>query len=118
MIVYVVQNQMRFDREKGELVPRFNLSSAEQYGELSYLLSPSASPFNPEGVLKEMAERLADFTSEDYLLLVGNPVLIGMASALAADIAGVVQFLQWSGKDQKYITIRAEVFPDCVQQEG
>ena len=115
MTVYVVQNQMRFDHGKGKLVPRFDLSSAEQYGEISFLLSPSASPFNPDSVLTEMSERLQGFTSDDHLLLVGNPVLIGLASALAADIAGTVQFLQWHGKDQKYITVKAEVFPDCAQ---
>ncbi|MBW2636282.1 MAG: hypothetical protein JRC86_01935 [Deltaproteobacteria bacterium] len=118
MTVFVVQNQMRFDHGKNKLVPRFDLSSAEQYGELSFLLSPSASPFNPESVLNEMAKRLENFSSEDHLLLVGNPVLIGMASALAADIAGTVQFLQWSGKDRKYIIIKAGVFPDCAQEEG
>jgi len=111
MTVYVIQNQMRFDHKEKELVPRFDLTSANEYGEIEFLLSPSAAPFNSEGVHSELSEKLAQFTVDDHLLLVGNPVLIGMASALAADAAGTVNFLQWSGKDQKYIVIRAEIFP-------
>lgn len=112
MTVYVIQNQMRFDHTKQELVPRFDLTSASEYGEIEFLLSPSAGPFSPESILSELREKLADFTDDDHLLLIGNPVLIGLASAIASDMAGIVNFLQWSGKDQKYIIIRADVFPD------
>lgn len=110
MTVYVVQKQMHLDREKQEYVERFNLEPAKEYGELRYLLSPTAAPFRPDSVLEDLEEGLKDFTDEDFLLLVGNPVLIGLASALAAIKSGTVNFLQWSGKDQKYLCIRAEIF--------
>ena len=111
MTVYVVQKQMRFDRESGSLVPKFDLEPAEEYGAIEYLLSPTAAPFNPGPILAELRERLARFNDEDYLLLVGNPVIIGWAMAIAADINGNVKALQWSGKDQRYICIDAEVLP-------
>lgn len=112
MTVFVIQDQMRWSHEENKLVPKFNLSPAKEYGELQFLLSPSAAPFNTEAILKELSEKLSEFTDEDYLLLVGNPAIIGMATALAANVAGTVNFLQWSGKDKGYIVIKADIFID------
>lgn len=110
--VFVVQKQHRFDEAKGELVPKFDLASAEQYGEIVYLLSPTASPFNPDPIIAELQEKLAGFTEADSLLLVGNPCLIGFATAIAADATdGFVRLLQWSGRDRAYIPVEADVFP-------
>lgn len=112
--VYVIQAQHRWDEGKGALVPKFDLSSAEQYGEISYLLSPTASPFHPEPIIAELRQKLHNFDGDDYLLLVGNPCLIGFATAIAADFnEGVVNLLQWSGKDRSYIPVAAELFPEA-----
>lgn len=108
--VYIVQKQMRFDHTLQELVERFDTAPAEEFGDVVFLLSPSAAPFNPESIIKELSEKLSMFTPDDYLLLVGNPILIGLASAIAADVAGTVNFLQWSGKEQGYLAVTAEVF--------
>lgn len=111
--VFVVQKQHRFDEQKGELVPKFDLTSAEVFGEVVYLLSPTASPFNPEPIIAELAEKLADFGDQDSLLLVGNPCLIGWATAIAADNNdGFVRMLQWSGRERAYIAVEATVFTD------
>lgn len=107
--VYVVQNQHRWDHASQSFKPKFDFSSAEQYGELVSLLSPTAAPFRPEGFLPELHEKLAQMQPEDYLLLIGNPVLIGLTVAVAADfLDGRVQMLQWSGKDGRYLPIVAD----------
>lgn len=109
--VFVVQQHVRWDKERQELVPKFDLEPAAEYGELEFLLTPNAAPFNSAPIIRELREKLADFCDDDYLLLVGNPCLIGFASAVAADWNdGRVKFLQWSGKDQKYIPVEAELF--------
>ena len=109
-IVYVVQNTMRADSQTGELVPKFDLSPARRHGELRYLLSPSAGPWTPEAVLPELARKLDGYRPEDFLLLVGSPILIGWAVALAAQASGgVVQCLQWSGSSQGYRAVRADL---------
>lgn len=106
--VFVVQNQHRWNRDAGRFEPKFDLTPAQQFGELVYLLSPTAAPFRPEPVIEELREKLADFGPDDHLLLVGNPVLIGFAVALAAESnGGDVSLLQWSGKDQRYIQVNA-----------
>lgn len=105
--VFVVQNQHRSDPETGNMVPKFNLAPAAQYGELVYLLSPTAAPWRPDPLVEELSAKLADFTSADFLLLIGNPVLIGFATAIAAKANdGDINCLQWSGREQKYIVVR------------
>lgn len=112
MTVYAVQQQMRFDQTRKELVPRFpSINKAERWGNLVYLLSPSAHPFNPELVLGDMHEKLSGFSDEDHLLLIGNPGLIGMATAIAAHYNdGSVKLLQWSGRHNEYTEIIAKIY--------
>lgn len=113
--VFVVQKTMRWDRDKGDLVPKFDVSPASEYGTVDYLLSPTASPFRPQALLGELHDKLKTFGPDDHLLLIGNPVLIGMAVAIAADYTyGEVNVLQWSGKAGKYLPIAISgLFADC-----
>lgn len=109
--VFVVQKQLRMD-DQGQLVPKFDLSTAEQYGDIIYLLSPTASPFNPASIVPELNEKLEDFNSGDSLLLVGNPCLIGWSTAIAASQNdGFVRLLQWSGQSRSYIVVEADLSP-------
>ncbi len=109
--VYIVQNPMRYDEGKGQMVNKWDFSSANIYGELVYLLSPTAAPFNNKSIILELEEKLAGFTPNDFLLLVGNPCLIGYCHTVAT-VAMHPQWpgemptcLQWSGKDQSYIKV-------------
>lgn len=109
MTVYVVQNPHRLNRETQELEPMFDMAPAEEYGELVFLLSPNAKPFDAASVGEQLDEGLEDFSDNDYLLLVGNPALIGMACAIAARWnEGTVNVLQWNGRERRYIPIRCE----------
>lgn len=104
--VFVVQNQHRWNIHTQQFEPKFDLSSAEEFGELIPLLNPTASPFRPDAPIRDMKEKLAGYSDDDYLLLIGNPMLIGFAVAIAADQnQGSVRLLQWSGKDQRYIAV-------------
>lgn len=108
--VFVVQNPHRLDRETQTLKPVFDLTPAEEYGELHYLLSPSASPFSPETILPELIAKLEDFQDDDHLLLIGSPILIGWAVAVAADWNnGRVSCLQWNGRDRRYVRVAADI---------
>lgn len=112
MTVFAVQQQMQFDQEKKELVPRFpSITKAESYGKIEFLLGPGANPFTPELVLGDLHEKLSSFSDDDFILLIGNPVLIGMAVAIASYYnKGKVSFLQWSGKHGSYTKVSAQIF--------
>ena len=107
--VFIVQNQHRWDTRVEAFVPKFDFTRAEKYGELVSLLSPTAAPFNPRSILDELRTKLRDYGDDDYLLLIGNPMLIGYTVAIAADINdGRVNLLQWSGSEKGYIAVHAE----------
>lgn len=108
--VYVVQNHLRYDPEQGELVPRYNISPAERFGKLTFILSPRANAQRPEEVVAKMDLILAGFTDDDYLLPIGNPALIGWAMAIAAaHNGGRVQLLVWSGKERAYTPVKSSL---------
>ncbi len=118
MTVYVVQKQMKLDERTGDLVPRFpTIDLAKTYGELRYLLSPSASPFRPEPIIEELKNKLTDFSDDDHLLLIGNPILIGLAVSIAADYnSGSLKVLQWNGSRRGYILVELHrIFPDIEE---
>lgn len=108
--VYVVQDQ-RIWKGK-DFVSKFDFSSAEEYGDLVMLLDSSDNQTEPERVIEKLNFVLTDYTDDDYLLLVGNPCLIGWTTAIAGRYSpnGVVNMLQWSGRDRKYLPVQAKIF--------
>lgn len=109
--VYVIMNQQRWDKDKKVLVPVFDFTQAEGFGQVEYLLSPTARPLgNTQSLSDELHRKLASYRSEDYLLLVGSPILIGMAVAIAANYSdGVVSMLQWHGRDGTYTPVTIDL---------
>lgn len=107
--VFVVQNVCWNNPRTGQWEPKHDLTPAELFGEIRYLLEPDANPFNPAQVNATLMERLGDFGSEDFLLLTGNPVLIGMAVATAAAYNdGKVTLLQWDRR-RRYIPVKVDL---------
>jgi len=83
--VFVVQNQHRWDQRTQSFVPKYDISSAHQFGDLVELLSPTAAPFNSSPILEELRAKLRDFCDDDYVVCIGNPLLLAWAFAIAAD---------------------------------
>lgn len=110
--VFIIQDQHVRDQETNALVSKFNFATAKEFGELTFLLNPTANPFSPnEGVIAELTDKLHDYNHNDFLVLTGNPILIGWATALAAKInGGKVRFLQWNGRRQMYLEIKGSLF--------
>lgn len=105
MTVYIIQDQKHVDKNS-QLKPKFDFEPAREFGKLEFLLKPSASPFDLKPVLKRLHQVLTNFTDGDFLLLTGNPVLLGLAVAIAADYnEGNVALLQWSGAKRTYIPV-------------
>lgn len=110
--VFVVQEQLRFDLASGKNVPRFpTIENAQALGQLVFMLEPNAHPFNQSAVVGTFHKFLNEYSDDDYLILVGNPILLGMATAIAASYnSGRVNFLQWSPKGERYVLVHSEMF--------
>lgn len=116
--VYVVQRQMVLDQRTGKLAPKHNLESARSFGRLEVMLGPSAGPFSAPETIAELRAKLEPYTEDDYLLLVGNPCLIGWAVALASQRSPRLKILQWSNRHGVYIPVECDLgSPEVTQTE-
>ena len=60
--------------------PKFNIMGALKYGKLKVLLKENTQIIlSPGPVIFELRRLLKDYTSKDYLLLSGDPAVIGLA---------------------------------------
>jgi len=102
-VVYVVQKQV-MKNERGVFVPMFNLRPAEDFGRLEFLLGPQSRPWD-SGVVPMLHEKLRWYSQDDYLLLIGNPCLIGLTTAVASEYSATINFLQWNGQEKRYLKV-------------
>jgi len=100
-IVYIVQ---RPDEKK-------NILSALDYGEFKFLLPEKTNLlWNSEEVVSTIKKELRYFNNRDHLLLIGDPAVIGICTAIAADYnQGRVKFLKWDNREYKYYPVEVEL---------
>jgi len=105
--VYVVQANRKHD-----------VVSAMQFGELKELLPEDESIVLSTGpVIRRLRAGLRAFSDADYLLLMGDPVAIGLATAIAADLNnGRVKLLKWHKREQRYFEISADMYLRPLQE--
>lgn len=111
MTVFAIQRQLKFDPVAGQLVPRFQtIDRAKSFGEIEFILGPSDDLYDQESFLGKMHSSLSGFSDDDFLLLIGNPVFIGVATTIAAYYnEGRVRILQWSQKNEGYYEIALKI---------
>lgn len=103
--VFITQNPMRRNVNQ-ELVHKYDLSPAREYGNLEVLLPAGPVLIDPDSAILKLRERLDGFTSKDWLLALGDPVVIAAASAIVADVNdGVVPLLVWDRQIKRYLAV-------------
>lgn len=88
-----------------------NLTPAREYGDLQ-LLWPSGDPNFYEEAARIVEQRLISlgFCDSDYLLLLGDPVLIGITVATACKInGGRCKVLKYQKQDRRYTHHQLEI---------
>ena len=97
MTVYAVQEE----------APGQNILPARDYGDIVYLLPRGQVTFSAAPTLHRLKRKLRGYCDEDFLLLIGDPAAIGMATAVAGDYnRGRVQFLKWDRQEKQYYPIK------------
>lgn len=112
--VFAVQQPTGRDPASGEVRDTMDLSPAEEFGEVTYILHQAHNPFtDPDETVRGIRAVLEheDFGPDDWLLLVGNPVLIGLVAAVAAGLVPRLRLLQWSRADRCYRPVEAQLPP-------
>jgi len=99
MTVYVLQEMGR------------NIRSAEKFGDLKICLPDNKQIVLSSGPLTfKLQQELRDFNDKDYLLLIGDPAIIAVAGAIAADINnGRFKVLKWDRNETKYYDIEIDL---------
>lgn len=113
--VFVVHQPTGRDKTTGAIKPTMDLSPAREFGDLRFILREWENPFTDiDATVAEVRRVLEgeELDAEDWLLLVGNPVLIGIVSAVAVELAeGVLRMLQWNRSEHRYMPVIAQVDP-------
>jgi len=77
-----------------EGTPRINILGAREYGDFVFCLpEKSQIIFSPGPLIFKLRALLKDYTTNDYLLLTGDPAIIGVACSIVSDITnGKINF--------------------------
>ena len=95
--------------------PKINIMGASNYsssGKFNFLLPEfSQIIFSPGPLIYKLRQGLKDFTKEDYLLLTGDPAIIGVACSIVSDITnGKYNLLKWDKQERKYYPIEINLY--------
>jgi len=107
-IVYVIQEIAGTRDGK----PKINILGAAEYGVFKFLL-PELSQiiFSPGPLIFKLRKGLKDFNEKDYLLLTGDPAIIGVACSIVSDITnGKFKLLKWDKQERKYYPIEINLY--------
>ena len=59
----------------------------------------------PQSALAHARARLQGITEDDFLVLNGDPVMIGMCVALVQELLGRVRVLRWDRREKTYLPV-------------
>ena len=92
--------------------PKINIMGAQKFGKIKVLLrEDSQMIFSPGPIIFELRKLLKDYTSEDYLLLTGDPAIIGVACSVVSDIThGKYNLLKWDRQERMYYPISINLY--------
>ena len=92
--------------------PKINIMGAASYGTVKFLL-PELSQiiFSPGPLIFKLRKELAGYRQKDYLLLTGDPAIIGVACSIVSDITnGKFNLLKWDKQERKYYSIEIDLY--------
>ena len=95
--------------------PKINIMGAASYAtsnKFNFLLPEfSQMIFSPGPLIYKLRQGLKNYTSDDYLLLTGDPAIIGVACSIVSDITnGKYNLLKWDKQERKYYPIEINLY--------
>ena len=95
--------------------PKINIMGAASYAtsnKFNFLLPEfSQMIFSPGPLIYKLRQGLKNFHVKDYLLLTGDPAIIGVACSIVSDITnGKYNLLKWDKQERKYYPIAINLY--------
>lgn len=89
--------------------PTMDLTPAAEYGQIEVLLTHSQSLLAPVPTIRKLKDKLRNFSDNDFLLPVGDPVLMSTVAMIAGEANnGRVSFLKWDRIQKRYLVIKVD----------
>ena len=107
--VYIVQNVMR--KHIDGTIRALDYSQAERCGEGIFLFyGQKQVVMSPQPTIRKLKTMLKDMKDTDYLLLVGDPALIGLTTSVVSYMLnGRYNMLKYDRLERDYFPIRVDI---------
>jgi len=91
--------------------PKINIIGATQFGNLRVCLPENSQIIlSPTYVITTLRQKLKEYTIRDYLLLTGDPAIIGVACSIVSDITnGRYNLLKWDKQERRYYPVEIDL---------
>ena len=92
--------------------PKINIIGATQFGQLRVLLPENSQIIlRPAYVIQTLRKKLQEYKKDDYLLLTGDPAIIGVACSIVSDITnGKYNLLKCDKQERKYYPVEIDLY--------
>jgi hypothetical protein len=92
--------------------PKYNILGAQKFGQIVTVLpEKSQIILSPGPLIHKLRNALKDYTTDDYLLLSGDPAIIGVVCSVVCDITnGKFNLLKWDRQEKTYYPIEVDIF--------
>ncbi len=97
--------------KNGVKISSVDLSPASVWGEPIVLLPDMQTLLSPKSTIAVLHEKLASFNDADYLVPIGDPILMSIVASIACIYnKGRVKYLKWDKRNSGYTPIQTDLF--------
>lgn len=107
--VFIPQIPSRYDTNAEAWMPTVNIDPARKFGELNVMLPPEANRLELSSIVSVLKRMMKDFGPNDYVLALGDPMIIALAAVLAERAAGTLRLLKWDRMQREYILMETSL---------
>lgn len=109
--VFVVQRPAYYDRSRRGWVNKYDLSPAGKFGELVFLLRPGNIYRDKlDSAVAHLRKHLADYSEDDHILAIGDPVAIAATVMMASQVSGGrISLLKFDRMNNEYDAYKVDL---------
>jgi len=107
--VFIPQIPSRFDTRANAWMPTVNIDPAKKFGELNIMLPPEANRLELSSIVAVLKRMMKDYSANDYVLALGDPMIIAVAAVIAERAAGSLRLLKWDKQSRDYIVMEVSL---------
>lgn len=114
-VIYVPNMPMRFDKATGKFRPLVDITPAREHASTVRVLSEGAITTEelPERIREMQSTALMQMRPDDYILCLGDLVLVATLIANVQILMGAASLLRWDRHTKRYNVVTVE--PMCYE---